>query len=346
MDELTIRDRAQGTIASYVEDDAPHLRDLDFTDLYVSESGAANIRNLTGEQGPLVEVPEGAIGDLGKLHQMVCAQGQTLHEFPLDFDGVRYRVSKIDGQDGVWYAMRRLIYPIPRFSGMGIQRTVYQELGRLGQKPSRGLILVAGPTGNGKTTTASSLLAEYLIHYGDLAVTIEDPPELRLEGQHGRFGKCIQTTVSEGDFSRSLRATLRYGPRYIFLGEIRDPGAASEALRAAISGHVVIATIHGGSIEEAITSVLKLVSSTLDLELARQMLSDGLAAVLYQELKIIRTTDGQTERRPSIKTLFVSGDAGLRAKIRAGEVHKIATEIEAQLSRSVRGEPPIPRRRT
>lgn len=329
-----------------VYDEPVPLSELDFTDLYIAESGAALIRGLSGEKGPLIEVPPGVVSDLEALHKRVCGIGQLESEFPLDFGDVRYRVSKIEGQDGVWYAMRRLMWPIPRFSTFGMQKAVYQELGRLGKRPNRGMILVAGPTGNGKTTTASSLLQEYLTYYGDIAITIEDPPELRMEGTYGRFGQCFQTKVEDGNFTKPLRAALRYSPRYIFLGEIRDPDAASEALRAAISGHVVIATIHGGSIQEAITSVIKLVSARLDIELARQMLSEGLAAVIYQELKTYVNKDTKaTSRRPAMRTLFFEGNQGLRSKIREGRTELLQTEIEAQHERLVRGQPPVPQRK-
>lgn len=317
------------------------LRDYDFTDLYISEAGAARIRGLKDENGPLIEVPEAAISDLDKLHKIVCTLGQSEDEFPIDFDEVRYRVSKIAGQDGVWYALRRLMWPIPRLATFGIERGIYRELGRLGKRPGRGLILVAGATGNGKTTTCCSLLQEYLIQFGDIAITIEDPPELRMEGKHGRFGQCFQIKVSDGDFAKPLRSALRYNPRFILLGEIRDPEAASEALRAAISGHIVLATIHGGSIPEALTSVLKLVSARLDLDLAKSMLGDGIAAVLHQELRLVTASDGRAERRPFVKSLFFDGDQGLRSKIREGKMELISTEIEQQSMRLARGEPAV-----
>src|SRR3546814_7354761 len=99
-----------------------------------------------------------------------------------------------------------------------------------------------------------------IFHYGDVAIAIEDPPELPLDGKHGRFGRCFQIAVENGDFGRALSSTMRYNPRYILLGEIRSPVEASQALRAAINGHIVLTTLHAGSITTALQSMLKLVA--------------------------------------------------------------------------------------
>src|SRR3546814_14783841 len=103
--------------------------------------------------------------DLDELHRRVCARGQREREFFLDFDEVRYRVSKIESINGNWYALRRAKSPIPRFGALGLHARIVQYLGLLGRK--HGLILFAGATGQGKTTTACSPLQEFLIHYGD-----------------------------------------------------------------------------------------------------------------------------------------------------------------------------------
>lgn len=317
------------------------LREMDFLDLYIAESGACSIHHLSGGKGPLIDVPLNAISDLDALHKRVCSEGQSKDEFALDFDNVRYRVSKIAGQTGISYALRRLAWPIPRMLSLGFPKAVYSEIGRLGVRPSRGLLLIAGATGQGKTTTASSILQEYLIQFGDVAVTVEDPPELPLEGKYGKFGRCYQTRVENGDFVNPVRASMRFSPRYIFVGEIRDPGGAAEAIRAANSGHVVLATIHGGTIQEAITSILKLVSSELDLELARQMLSDGLAAVVHQEMKFYPGADGGTERRLRFQTLFINGDPGIKSLIRTGKTEQLSTNIERQAERVAKSKSPI-----
>ncbi|AOG03288.1 ATPase, T2SS/T4P/T4SS family [Bosea sp. RAC05] len=329
--------------------EAIYLKDLDFTDIYISETGEAFMRGLSDVADPIYDIPENAIQDLDMVHKKVCGLGQLEREFVLDHDEVRYRVTKIQGDTSATYHVRRSMFPIPRIGKLGINPMVVRALGTIGHPGAAnvprgsGLILVAGATGQGKTTTASSLLQEYLITYGDIAITIEDPPELKLEGMHGKFGRCFQTRVIGGDFAPYLRAALRQMPRFILLGEIRDPSSASEVLNAALSGHVVIATIHGGSIEEALTRVIKYVQSNLDAELARSMLADGIAAVVHQEMRRIRANDGRVARRIFAESLFFGHDKGLRQKIRDGKIVQLSSDIDLQKSRMDRGEMPVSR---
>jgi twitching motility protein PilT len=210
-------------------------------------------------------------------------------------------------------------------------------LGKLGRR--HGLILFAGATGNGKTTTACSLLQEYLLTFGDVAITIEDPPELPLNGKHGQFGRCFQIRVENGDFGRAMSQTMRYNPRYILLGEIRTPYEASQALRAAINGHLVITTIHAGSIMEAINSLLKLVSGQENLELARGVLADGLAGVIYQ--KLMKSNKGKKPKLDFLFAGFNGSDAGVRSKIRHGKIEQLSTEVQQQATRVLNGKLPI-----
>lgn len=317
------------------------LRDIDFTDLYISVKGEAFMRGLIDIKDPLYEIPPDAIMDLHVMHERVCRQGQDENEFTIDHDGVRYRVSRIDDETNPTYALRRALDPIPRLKEFGINPLIVRQLGLAGKGMARGLILIAGPTGQGKTTIACSLLQEYLISFGGVAIAIEDPPELKLNGKRGPFGQCYQVKVKDGDFTTPLRRAMRQFPRYIFLGEIRDPESAAEALQACNSGHVVIATTHAGSIEEAINRLTKLVSSKLDLGLARDLLADGLSVVTSQEMKRVETSDGRVERKISLKTLFFGEDSGLRSLVRGGTIQQIGSYIEAQALRVANNESPL-----
>jgi len=317
------------------------LCDLEFTDLYLSVNGEAFMRGLIDSRNPLYDIPEGSIEDLHQVHGIVCQMGQDADEFTLDHDEVRYRVSKIPDEVNPTYCLRRALDPIPRLREFGINPLVFRELGLAGK--GKGLILVTGSTGQGKTTLACSLLQEYLMAYGEVAIAIEDPPELKLAGKHGNFGQCYQIRVKDGDFASPLRKAMRQFPRYIFLGEIRDGASAAEALQACISGHLVVATTHAGSIEDAITRIMKLVSSELDLDLAKDMLSTGLSVVTSQEMRRIATADGRAERKVVLKTLFFGDDMGLRALVRGGTVSQIKTTIEAQARRVQMNQMPLKR---
>ena len=122
------------------------------------------------------------------------------------------------------------------------QKTMMQLIGM--ESPS-GLVLVTGPTGSGKTTTLASLLA--LLNREDIQIiTVEDPVEYRQKGM-------IQIQVDEEcgrDFAEVLRRTLRHDPDVIMVGELRDNQSAQLAVRMALTGHLVLATLHTGNCAE------------------------------------------------------------------------------------------------
>lgn len=322
-------------------EDPYRLRDLDFTDLYVHTNGEAFMKGLIDIKDPLYPIPIGAIDDLHIVHQLVCEMGQRDQEFTLDHDGMRYRVSRINDETNPAYVLRRALDPVPPINSFKIPKLVLRELAHAGKDGKRGMILFSGSTGSGKTTAACSLLLAYLNFYGGVAIAIEDPPELKLNGQQGAFGWCYQVPVKDGNFTAPLRQAMRQGPRYIFLGEIRDPESAHEALQAANSGHIVIATTHAGSIEEAINRLMKLVTAKVDTAIARDLMASGLAVVSSQEMSRRALSDGRVERHVNIKTLFFGDDAGLRTMIREGKVQQIGSTIEKQQMRVAKGLPPL-----
>lgn len=332
------------TSSSAVATPEKRLRDIEFTDMFFSEDGEAFIRGQDEGDGPLSQIPAAAIEDLEILHEKVCDIGQNESEFFTDYDGMRFRVSQIVEVNGIWYALRRLKWPLPKLAHLGgIPERVIEYLGYLGKPGKHGLILVAGATSQGKTTTASSLLNEYLSYYGDVAVTLEDPIELPLSGPHGRFGYCFQTSVDNGDFVDAMKKTMRRAPRYIYLGEIRSGNEASVALRAALTGHLVISTIHAGNCIEAIDGMIKYVAATGEpVDLARQNLASGLMGVVHQRL--IRKRDslsGKSVRALKIESLFLGNESGLRAMIRSGKTEQLSTAISVQGRKINMGQPPL-----
>lgn len=325
-----------GTEDAALELPAQHrLRSLDFTDLFFPDYGEPFLRNLAGSQEPISVVPPNYAEDLALLQRRVLERGEAEHEFSVDHDGLRYRVARIDDVDGVSFALRRGIATVPPFRSLGINQRVVQYLGLLGRR--RGLILVAGATGDGKTTTVSSLFKDYMVSYGDVGIALEDPPELALHGQHGRFGKCFQVRVRNRKYGKALEATMRYNPRYILIGEIRSSEEASLALSAAINGHVILSTIHASSVQAALHRMLKLVSGHENIDIARDVLAEGLAAVLHQTL--VKSKNGRQLR---VQFLFPGEDAsGIRSKIRQGKIEQLGTEIDQQSTRVMNGHLPV-----
>ena len=160
---------------------------------------------------------------------------------------------------GEMYCMRKMPKKVPDLTSLGYPPALINYLATLGN--ASGLLLLGGATGSGKTTTISSLLREFLIRNGGFAYTIEDPFEMPLDGEYnslnGSLGVCKQTQPVNDDWGASLRSALRSRPRYILVGEIRTPEAASECLRAATSGHLVLSTIHANNVTYAFDSFVK-----------------------------------------------------------------------------------------
>jgi len=257
------------------------LKDLIFCDLYLcmDQPDARYRRDRTSIVNTLNHVPPEYTDDLENLRQQLALSVEQ--DSSIDHDGVRYRTARMGDVKGTWYVLSRGVVSIPKLEELGLDPKVVTDLQGLGR--STGLILIAGATGAGKTTTSSALVQDYLYRYGDVAITIEDPPELPLSGDYGEFGHCFQIPVEEDEWEQALKMALRYRPRYMFVGEIRVPGAAFHALRAAVSGHLVIATMHAGSVEHALEGLVTM-ATELAGGLASTLVADSLAAVIHQRL--------------------------------------------------------------
>lgn len=143
---------------------------------------------------------------------------------------------------------------LPAPQALGLPATVIAGLRAVLRRP-QGLLLVCGPTGSGKTTTIHSLLTELAVERPDrLPLAIEDPVERRLPGvvqvevrAHLNFG-----------FPEALRAALRQDPDVLVIGEVRDPATAQAAVRAALTGHLVVTTLHCGRAIEALPRLIEM----------------------------------------------------------------------------------------
>ncbi|WP_129722134.1 GspE/PulE family protein [Xylanivirga thermophila] len=136
----------------------------------------------------------------------------------------------------------------------------------------KGIILVTGPTGSGKTTTLYTMLKELDFKTQNI-ITIEDPIELSIDGINQ-----IQVNNKSGlTFSNGLRAILRQDPNIIMVGEIRDEETAEIAIRAAITGHLVLSTLHTN---DAMSSIMRLV----DMKIPRYLIAESLEGIISQRL--------------------------------------------------------------
>jgi twitching motility protein PilT len=242
------------------------------------------------------------------------------------FDGMRLRAAFINSSNGQrWVALRKVKEKPPALNTLGFPPALIPHLESLGTK--EGLILVCGATGQGKTTTCCSLLVNYMERFGGVGFTIEDPVEYNISGHHGESGFCYQVEVrNDHEWADSLVNSLRCHPRYIFIGEVCTPDIANQLLRAATSGHLVIATLHAGSVLEGFEGLLQLAEQRIG-ERARQLIASAFTGIIHQSL----TQYGLTTRF-LIADSSSSQSMAIRGIIRENKIGQIASVMDQQMA--------------
>jgi twitching motility protein PilT len=261
--------------------------DLPFIDLYVrlDQPDQAYYRSRERSQSTISQfVPAEYQASIDRFMSAVNNKLKELNDGAIDAEGVRCRLSRQKLSDGsYWVCARRINTILPDIEKLGLPSYVVNHMLGLGKRD--GLIVVSGATGQGKTTTAVGLLGYFLKTYGGTAVTIEDPCEYMMAGRHGEGGQCFQVEVEkEEDWAINLKRALRWAPKYIYVGEIRTPKAAEQLLRAASTGHLVITTVHAGSIDEALMGIIFLAEQAMGSGVY-SMLAGSLTALVTQSLK-------------------------------------------------------------
>jgi len=334
--------------------DPRRLRNYEFSDLYLqSYRGgiplARQLRCPPGLNRPpsygVSHLPAEVHGDAFELWVSVqerWAAGNWANEFSLVHDGVSYRCALIDSpnkmtmtpgkiQDEprrVW-CLRRLPTQAPPLEDLGMPKWLSQTLRNLGKE--RGLLLICGPFSSGKSSTAGSLLADWVTSYGEIGATLEDPIEMPLAGEYPN-GAIYQIQVEEDDFAGAIKLTRRWNIRYLLLQEIRTPAAASQLIHIATGGPMVMTTIHANSPVQALMSLSKFAESMTGEGLTRQMLADAVKGVLHQTL---------TNGRLQTDYLSLTGkDAfSIQHKIRHGKFEQIVEDHNLQKTQRANGRP-------
>jgi len=328
---------------------AARIAELDFTDIYLGDDEVW--LSKAGVPDSTVGLPDEAKADAQAL-RLRCQEQEAqvcARDFALAHDGMIYRVSRMTPQCGAVYVLRRMPTEMPHLNSLRLNHAVVERLLR---PDMTGLLLIAGRTGNGKTTTASALLVERLSRFGGVAIAAEDPPELPLEGRH-RSGVCYQVWASseQGGYPAVARQIIRWKPNIILFGELRDAETAEESLKAAVNGHLVITTIHADDVGGALQRFHALVQSMTP-DSAAKLLSEGLSAVMVQELNYVPGLG----LLPQVQFLdFEGGSTGMAARTHVrqmawqmleGEVQSQenmrAASLRAMMPRHYRGDPPPP----
>ena len=189
----------------------------------------------------------------------------------------RFRINIFLDRGKISCVMRALNTSIPSFSKIGLPDSVQQLLSR-----PRGLMLVTGPTGSGKTTTLASGIDWINSNFAHHILTIEDPIEFIYENKN-----CLvrQREVGEdtNSFSKALRSALREDPDIILVGEMRDLETISLAITAAETGHLVLGTLHTASASQTIDRIIDVFPTSQQMQI-RVQLSSSLIGVISQTL--------------------------------------------------------------
>jgi len=226
----------------------------------------------------------------------------------------RFRVNLHRERGRAAATIRALPRTVPRLATLSLPHQV-EQLTQL----TRGLILVGGGTGSGKSTTLAALIDEINRREARHIITIEDPVEYE-HTHRSSLVEQVEIGVDAPDYPTALRAALRQMPDVLVVGEMRDPESMRLALTAAETGHLVVSTLHTTDV----TSTVARMADSFPVErqaTIRQEISLALSAVLIQTL-LPRRTGGLV---PAIELLMVQ--YGARQHIRKNQLHHLHQEI-------------------
>ncbi|MGD0168969.1 MAG: type IV pilus twitching motility protein PilT [Smithella sp.] len=199
-------------------------------------------------------------------------------DFAYEVPGLaRYRVNYFQQKNGIGAVFREIPDKILSCAELGLP-SVISKLATL----PRGLVLVTGPTGSGKSTTLAAIIDEANRLRRDHVITIEDPIEFVHKSQN-----CIinhrEVGLHTRSFAAALRGALREDPDIILVGEMRDLETISLAIEAASTGHLVFSTVHTTSAAKTVDRVIEVFPASEQLQI-RSTLADGLRAIVSQVL--------------------------------------------------------------
>lgn len=198
------------------------------------------------------------------------------------------RVSCLPTNEGEKIVIRILDYSksLEGIENLGFSHTNFLKLKRMIGVPN-GIILITGATGTGKSTTTYSILQELNKPETNI-ITVEDPIEMNIEGLNQ-----VQVNSEIGlDFATVLRSILRQDPNIILIGEIRDSETAKIAVRASITGHLVLSTIHTNN-------SLSTIERLLDMNVERYLLASALTGIISQRLAKMICPKCRVQRQPT-----------------------------------------------
>jgi len=300
------------------------LIEMQGSDLHLTSGSPPQVR----VHGTLRRLDQFGIMKPAQLRRMIYAilteKQRTKLEENLELDAShpvpkrgRFRLSVFFQRDSIGAVFRAIPTDVKSLASLGAPAVV-AEFADL----ARGLVLVTGPTGSGKSTTLASLVDLVNTRRSCHIMTVEDPIEF-LHSHKKSVVNQREVGADTHSFANALRHVLRQDPDVILVGEMRDLETISTALSAAETGHLVFATLHTQDAPQTVDRIIDVFPAHQQHQV-RVQLAASLQAIVTQQL--IPTRDGRG-RVPAIEVLVAT--PAIRNLIREGKVHQVATAMQA-----------------
>lgn len=279
---------------------------LDGSDLHLKVGQPPYVR-VAGSLRPLKHDPIGALEMRDLCYPLMDERNRDIFEaeggadfaYMIDVDGTqwRFRVNMLTQMGHVGMVARRVNNTIPSFKGLYLP-DVIEDLCQFDQ----GLVLVAGVTGSGKSTTIASMLNWINDHYRKHILTLEDPIEFLFHEN-----KCLinqrEIGIDVKNFELGMKHAVREDPDVMLVGEMRDRETFQTAIHAAETGHLVFGTIHASSSASTINRILDLFPQDMHASL-RSALETNLKAIVAQ--KLLPSISKDVSRVPAVEVLIMN----------------------------------------
>ncbi|MBE0430139.1 MAG: PilT/PilU family type 4a pilus ATPase [Thermoleophilia bacterium] len=276
--------------------------DRDASDLHLKADSPPVIR-IDGQLINLEEPPISAdemkeyAASLMTDRQIGIFSEQNEIDFAYGLSGIgRFRVNIFRQRGSISIAMRQVVQEIPGFAELNLP----QVLKRISLEP-RGMVLVTGTTGSGKTTTLASMIDHINESVRRHIVTVEDPIEI-VHGDKKSMINQREIGIDTRSYSTALRYVLRQDPDVIFIGEMRDLETVRTAMTAAQTGHLVLSTLHTIDVSETVNRIIDFFPLHQQKQV-RIMLAGSLKGVISQRL--LPSSEGQG-RMPAVEVMVMT----------------------------------------
>ena len=297
--------------------------DSGYSDIHLGVGEVPRFRNR-GEIQPTDYLETDSETFMSWLREILTESEIQRFQDHLEFDGAtqydfaRVRINVFDSLKGSAMVLRLIPLKILSMEQLRLP-TVFREICH----HHKGLILVTGPTGSGKSTTMAAMIDYINREMAKHIITIEDPIEFVHQSRKSLV-KQREVGMHTRKFDNALKAALREDPDLILVGEMRDKETVNTALKAAQTGHLVMGTLHTNSAVKTIERILNLYSGE-EQDAMRVAISESLVAVIAQGL--CRTSDG---KRAAFHDILINTEA-IKEWIKDGKYDEI-TELMKQAS--------------